>query len=350
MVPESGVYGDVDLSNKINEMKTFNSPNLKDGRFVGPGGQPTPYATTQLIQSSILGNNINSDRGTGGSGGGGEVNEKHCWKPTAVQQQKQEMGSQLQYNIMEQNKLNKGECVEYPTAMVKEVNSEPWSSSTWFFPLFSSLPALSASLWSPVETFHAHIYLSSVLLLFQHRNHLSFLLAVWMAFIYNPSTPSMQSCRIFAAKCGPRLDCCSIISGLSFCSKGRCEGLSLVSDFYREDKDNSWIFRFFERSYHHLVVPAGRNHIWCDSFGIFFCRRCMCSHTHLRITKHDLHASSCVTQHHAESNPISWCTSFLIVIVVLLIKKWSFIFLLSLQSCSFAWLHLIWPGVCLWQP
>ncbi|KAM3875097.1 roundabout homolog 1 [Diretmus argenteus] len=112
MVPESGVYGDVDLSNKINEMKTFNSPNLKDGRFVGPGGQPTPYATTQLIQSSIMGNNINTDRGTGGSGGGvgggGEVNEKHCWKPISAQQQKQqEMGSQLQYNIMEQNKLNK---------------------------------------------------------------------------------------------------------------------------------------------------------------------------------------------------------------------------------------------------
>ncbi|XP_004558298.1 roundabout homolog 1 isoform X4 [Maylandia zebra] len=111
MVPESGVYGDVDLSNKINEMKTFNSPNLKDGRFVGPGGQPTPYATTQLIQSSIMGNNMNSDRVTGGSGGGlvggGEVNEKHCWKPPSVQQQKQEISSQLQYNIMEQNKLNK---------------------------------------------------------------------------------------------------------------------------------------------------------------------------------------------------------------------------------------------------
>uniref|UniRef100_UPI003AAF2424 roundabout homolog 1 n=1 Tax=Centroberyx gerrardi TaxID=166262 RepID=UPI003AAF2424 len=120
MVPESGVYGDVDLSNKINEMKTFNSPNLKDGRFVGPGGQPTPYATTQLIQSSIMGNNMNTDRGTGGSGGGGgggggggvggggEVNEKHCWKPPPTQQQKQQdLGSQLQYNIMEQNKLNK---------------------------------------------------------------------------------------------------------------------------------------------------------------------------------------------------------------------------------------------------
>ncbi|XP_034147547.1 roundabout homolog 1 isoform X1 [Esox lucius] len=110
MVPEGGLYGDVDLSNKINEMKTFNSPNLKDGRFVGPGGQPTPYATTQLIQSSILGNNINTerDRGSGGGGGGGEVNEKHGWKPASAQHQKQqEMSSQLhQYNIMEQNRLN----------------------------------------------------------------------------------------------------------------------------------------------------------------------------------------------------------------------------------------------------
>ncbi|KAG5837549.1 hypothetical protein ANANG_G00240520 [Anguilla anguilla] len=75
MVPESGVYGDVDLSNKINEMKTFNSPNLKDGRFVSPGGQPTPYATTQLIQSSIMSNNINSGVGGGGGSGCGEAVE-----------------------------------------------------------------------------------------------------------------------------------------------------------------------------------------------------------------------------------------------------------------------------------
>ncbi|MGH0129896.1 UNVERIFIED_CONTAM: hypothetical protein FKN15_029238 [Acipenser sinensis] len=94
MMPDSGVYGDVDLSNKINEMKTFNSPNLKDGCFVNPAGQPTPYATTQLIQSSI-GNNINS--------GNTEMNEKH-WKPSI--QQKQDLPA-LQYNIMEQNKLNK---------------------------------------------------------------------------------------------------------------------------------------------------------------------------------------------------------------------------------------------------
>ncbi|XP_030634927.1 roundabout homolog 1 [Chanos chanos] len=109
MVPETGLYGDVDLSNKINEMKTFNSPNLKDGRFVGPGGQPTPYATTQLIQSSIMSNSVTGGSGSGGGSGGsggGEINEKHCWKASQVQQQ-QEVTSQHQYSIMEQNKLNK---------------------------------------------------------------------------------------------------------------------------------------------------------------------------------------------------------------------------------------------------
>ncbi|KAJ7419700.1 hypothetical protein WISP_52674 [Willisornis vidua] len=94
MLPESTVYGDVDLSNKMNEMKTFNSPNLKDGRFVSQPGQPTPYATTQLIQSNIS-NNVNN--------GSGDTNEKH-WKPSV--QQKQEVPP-IQYNIMEQNKLNK---------------------------------------------------------------------------------------------------------------------------------------------------------------------------------------------------------------------------------------------------
>ncbi|XP_048351334.1 roundabout homolog 1 isoform X6 [Sphaerodactylus townsendi] len=97
MLPESTVYGDVDLSNKINEMKTFNSPNLKDGRFVSQPGQPTPYATTQLIQSNI--SNVNSNVNSGS----GDLNEKH-WKPSG--QQKQEVAP-VQYNIMEQNKLNK---------------------------------------------------------------------------------------------------------------------------------------------------------------------------------------------------------------------------------------------------
>ncbi|XP_043115013.1 roundabout homolog 1 isoform X1 [Puntigrus tetrazona] len=106
LAPDTGLYSDVDLSNKINEMKTFNSPNLKDGRFVGPGGQPTPYATTQLIQSSLANNNVNS---SGGSGGGStDLNEKQSWKSSQGTPQKQaDINMPLQYNVMEQNKLNK---------------------------------------------------------------------------------------------------------------------------------------------------------------------------------------------------------------------------------------------------
>uniref|UniRef100_A0A673LKC5 Roundabout homolog 1-like n=1 Tax=Sinocyclocheilus rhinocerous TaxID=307959 RepID=A0A673LKC5_9TELE len=107
LAPDTGLYSDVDLSNKINEMKTFNSPNLKDGRFVGPGGQPTPYATTQLIQSSLANNNVNSS--SGGSGGGSaDLNEKLSWKSSQGTPQKQaDINTPLQYNVMEQNKLNK---------------------------------------------------------------------------------------------------------------------------------------------------------------------------------------------------------------------------------------------------
>lgn len=102
LAPDSSLYGDVDISNKINEMKTFNSPNLKDGRLVGPVGQPTPYATTQLIQSSMGSNHM----------GGTDLNEKQSWKSCQGMPQKQEVTSQLQYSIMEQNKLNKGEFSE----------------------------------------------------------------------------------------------------------------------------------------------------------------------------------------------------------------------------------------------
>ncbi|XP_073674426.1 roundabout homolog 1 [Garra rufa] len=107
LAPDTGLYSDVDLSNKINEMKTFNSPNLKDGRFLGPGGQPTPYATTQLIQSSLANNNVNSS--SGGSGGGSaDLNEKQSWKSSQGTPQKQaDINMPLQYNVMEQNKLNK---------------------------------------------------------------------------------------------------------------------------------------------------------------------------------------------------------------------------------------------------
>ncbi|XP_076875877.1 roundabout homolog 1-like [Brachyhypopomus gauderio] len=100
---DSAVYSDVDLSNKLNEMKTFNNPTMC---YMGPGGgpptpyEPTPYATTQLIQSNIMSKNS----GAGPGAGPGDFNEKR-WKPQ--QQKPPEMTSQLQFNIMEQNRLNK---------------------------------------------------------------------------------------------------------------------------------------------------------------------------------------------------------------------------------------------------
>ncbi|KAL2094464.1 hypothetical protein ACEWY4_009183 [Coilia grayii] len=110
---DSAVYSDVDLSNKLNEMKTFNSPSLC---YMGPAGspptpyEPTPYATTQLIQSSILSKSAGSC-GAGMVGAGPpDLTDKRGWKPPPMQQQPpvpQEMTSQLQYNIMEQNRLNK---------------------------------------------------------------------------------------------------------------------------------------------------------------------------------------------------------------------------------------------------
>ncbi|XP_069748530.1 roundabout homolog 1 [Narcine bancroftii] len=104
LLPETAVYGDMDLSNKVNEMKTFNSPNLKEGRCLNQTAQPTPYATTQLIQTT-LGNNMNSS--------GMELNDKH-WKQAL--QTKQEIAP-LQYNIMEQNKLNKDYRLVEPSSI-----------------------------------------------------------------------------------------------------------------------------------------------------------------------------------------------------------------------------------------
>uniref|UniRef100_A0A6Q2ZGQ4 Roundabout guidance receptor 1 n=1 Tax=Esox lucius TaxID=8010 RepID=A0A6Q2ZGQ4_ESOLU len=95
--PDQAVYSDVDLSNKLNELKTFNNPSLC---YPGPGGgpptpyEPTPYATTQLIQSSIL----NKSAAVAGA------SDIRCWNQPPSQLQK----AQMQYNIMEQNnRLNK---------------------------------------------------------------------------------------------------------------------------------------------------------------------------------------------------------------------------------------------------
>ncbi|XP_068455834.1 roundabout homolog 1-like [Clinocottus analis] len=101
---ETPIYSDVNLSNKLNEIKTFNNSNLC---YASPGGdsaatyEPIPYATTQIIQASIKNK----------AGPGGPIVEQMdmpCWKqPPNLPPIPKEMAAQMQYNIAEQNMLNK---------------------------------------------------------------------------------------------------------------------------------------------------------------------------------------------------------------------------------------------------
>lgn len=101
---ETPIYSDVNLSNKLNEIKTFNNSSLCYASSGGDSGatyEPIPYATTQLIQASIKSK----------AAGGGAILEPHdmpCWKPPNPPPIPKEMAAQMQYSIMEQNILNKG--------------------------------------------------------------------------------------------------------------------------------------------------------------------------------------------------------------------------------------------------
>ncbi|XP_060911599.1 roundabout homolog 1-like isoform X1 [Labrus mixtus] len=97
---ETAIYSDVNLSNKLNEIKTFTNSNLG---YVSPGGdyEPIPYATTQLIQASIK-----NKAATGGAAA--EPLDMPCWnKPPNPPPIPKEMAAQMQYNIIEKNMLNK---------------------------------------------------------------------------------------------------------------------------------------------------------------------------------------------------------------------------------------------------
>uniref|UniRef100_A0A665X8X4 Roundabout guidance receptor 1 n=1 Tax=Echeneis naucrates TaxID=173247 RepID=A0A665X8X4_ECHNA len=104
LTSETAIYSDVNLANKVNEIKTFNSSNLC---YTSPGGdsatyEPIPYATTQLIQASI--------KNKAASGGTiAEPLDIPSWKqPPNPPPIPKEMAAKMQYNIIEQNMLNKG--------------------------------------------------------------------------------------------------------------------------------------------------------------------------------------------------------------------------------------------------
>lgn len=95
----------MNLSNKLNEIKMFPNSNMC---YASPGGdssatyEPIPYATTQLIQANIKNKAANG-------GAGAEPLDLPCWKqPPNLPPIPKEMAAQMQYNILEQNMLNKG--------------------------------------------------------------------------------------------------------------------------------------------------------------------------------------------------------------------------------------------------
>ncbi|KAM4545430.1 roundabout homolog 1-like isoform 2-T2 [Odontesthes bonariensis] len=100
LASETAIYSDVDLPNKLGEIKTFNNSNFG---YASPGGdpaatyEPIPYATTQLIQASI------KNKATTGSSIV-EPLDIPCWKqPPSLPPIPKEMAAQMQYNMVEQN-------------------------------------------------------------------------------------------------------------------------------------------------------------------------------------------------------------------------------------------------------
>lgn len=102
---ETAIYSDVNLSNKLGDIKMFPNSNVC---YASPDGdssgtyEPIPYATTQLIQANIKNK-------AAVSGAIGEPLDIPCWKqPPNLPPIPKEMAAQMQYNIIEQNMLNKG--------------------------------------------------------------------------------------------------------------------------------------------------------------------------------------------------------------------------------------------------
>nr|XP_057934538.1 roundabout homolog 1-like isoform X2 [Doryrhamphus excisus] len=90
---DAAIYTDVNLSDKLSDIKTSNLCYTSPGGESSDAYEPIPYATTQLIQASIA----NKTHGM----------DVPCWnQPPNPPPLPKEMAAQMQYNIMEQNQLN----------------------------------------------------------------------------------------------------------------------------------------------------------------------------------------------------------------------------------------------------
>uniref|UniRef100_A0A3P8VWF5 Roundabout guidance receptor 1 n=1 Tax=Cynoglossus semilaevis TaxID=244447 RepID=A0A3P8VWF5_CYNSE len=115
--PGSAVYSDVNLSNKLNDIKIFNNANMcyaSQGRDSADTYEPIPYATTQLIQVSI--------KNKASSGGAqDDPLDMPFWKPPVPPPIPKEMAAQMQYNLIKQSMMHKdlqgSESVMHPKNM-----------------------------------------------------------------------------------------------------------------------------------------------------------------------------------------------------------------------------------------
>lgn len=119
---ETAIYSDVNLSNKLSEIKMFPNSNMC---YTSPDGdssatyEPIPYATTQLIQANIKNK-------AAAAGALAEPLDIPCWKqqPPNLPPIPKEMAAQMQYNISEQSMLIKGELGSHLAQKRKEENPE----------------------------------------------------------------------------------------------------------------------------------------------------------------------------------------------------------------------------------
>ncbi|XP_028322236.1 roundabout homolog 1-like isoform X2 [Gouania willdenowi] len=113
---ETAIYSDVNLSNKLNDVKSFTNSNLC---YASPGGdssatyEPIPYATTQLIQTNIKNKSAGSIA---------EPVDIPCWnQPPNLPPIPKEMAAQMQYNLMDQKSkdhLQGGEGMNHPKTIL----------------------------------------------------------------------------------------------------------------------------------------------------------------------------------------------------------------------------------------
>lgn len=106
---ETAIYSDVNLSNKLNDIKTFNNSSFC---FVSPEDsetyEPIPYATTQLIQAGIQ-SKAAAAAAAAGSTAALDPLDRTCWQqPPHPPPLPKEVAAHMQYNMMEQSMLNKG--------------------------------------------------------------------------------------------------------------------------------------------------------------------------------------------------------------------------------------------------